>query len=74
MLTPHAQEIIGDYWYAFRSNRLCNVNILCIGQIVKTEWEHIEIVQQVFIGFKKVYDSVRRKDLCVILIEFVIHM
>ena len=74
MLMPHAQEIIGDHWYGFRSNRLSTDNILCIGQILKTKWEHSEIVHQVFIGFKKAFDSDSGEDLCVILIEFVIHM
>jgi hypothetical protein len=33
-------------------------------------WEHDEIINQVFIDFKKAYDSVRREVLYNILIEF----
>jgi hypothetical protein len=36
----------------------------------KKKWEHIEAVHQLFVDFKKAYDSVRREALCNILIEF----
>ena len=37
---------------------------------LKKKWEYIEAVRQIFIDFKKAYDSVRREVLYNILIEF----
>ena len=37
---------------------------------LKKKWEHNEAVHQLFIDFKKAYDSVRREALHNILIEF----
>jgi len=45
-------------------------HIFCIRQILEKKWEYNEEVQQLFIDFKKAYDSVRRKILYKILIEF----
>ena len=40
----------------------------------KKKWEYSEAVQQLFIDFKKAYDSFRREVLCNILFQFVIPM
>ena len=45
-------------------------HIFCIRQILEKKWEYNEEVQQLFIDFKKAYDSVRREFLYKILIEF----
>ena len=37
---------------------------------MRKKWEYNEDVHQLFIDFKKAYDSVRREVLCKILIEF----
>jgi hypothetical protein len=42
----------------------------CICQILEKEWKYNETVHQLFIDFKKAYDSVRREVLYNILIEF----
>ena len=42
----------------------------CIRQILEKKWECNETVPQLFIDFKKAYDSVRRGVLYYILIEF----
>jgi hypothetical protein len=42
----------------------------CIRQILEKKWEHNEAVHQLFIDFKKAYDSVRTEALYNILIEF----
>ena len=42
----------------------------CIRQILEKKWEYSEEVHQLFIDFKKAYDSVRREVLYKILIEF----
>jgi hypothetical protein len=44
--------------------------ISCIHQILEKKWEYIETVHQLFIEFKKACDSVRRRVLCNILLEF----
>jgi len=47
---------------------------LCIHQIHEKKWEYNEAVHQLFIDFKKAYDSVRMEALYNILIEFGIPM
>ena len=41
-----------------------------IRQILEKRWEYNEAVHQLFIDFKKAYDSVRREVLYIIPIEF----
>jgi len=69
-LIPHAEEIIGDHQCGFRRNRSTIDYIFYIRQILEKNWEYIEVVHQLFIGFKKAYDLVRREDLHMILKEF----
>ena len=45
-------------------------HIFRIRQILEKKWEYNEAVDQLFIDFKKAYDSVRREVLYNILIEF----
>jgi hypothetical protein len=42
--------------------------------MLEKTWEYKEAVYQLFIDFKKSYDSVRREDLCNILIDYGISM
>jgi sorting nexin-29 len=44
-------------------------DIFCIHQISEKKWEYNEAVYQLFVDFKKAYDSVRR-DILYILTEF----
>ena len=46
----------------------------CICQILDTKWEYNEAVHQLFINFKKSYDTVRREVLHNIIIEIGIRM
>jgi len=73
-LTPHAEEIIGDHQCGFRRSRSATDRIFYICQILEKKWEYNEAVHQLFIDFKKAYDSVRREVLYNILIEFGIPM
>ena len=70
MLTPYAEEIIGPHQCGFRSSKSTTVNIFLIPQIIEKKWEYNEAVHQLFIDFKKAYDSVRREVLYNIIIEF----
>ena len=63
LLIPYAEEIIGDHKCGFRRNRSTTDHIFCIRQILEKKWEHSEAVHQLFIDFKKAYDSVRREAL-----------
>ena len=69
-LIPYAKEIIGDHQCGFRRNRSTIHHIFCIRQILEKKWEYSEPVHQLFVDFKKAYDSVRREVLYKILIEF----
>ncbi len=73
-LTLYAEEIIGDHQCGFRRNRLTTDYIFYIRQVLEKKWEHNEVVHQLFIDFKKAYDSVRSEVSCYILIEFGIPM
>ena len=67
-LTPKAEEIIGDHECGFRRRRSTTDHIFCIRQALEKKWEYNEAVHNLFIDFKKVYDSVRREALYNILI------
>ncbi|KAJ4427400.1 hypothetical protein ANN_25021 [Periplaneta americana] len=69
-LTPYVDEIIGDHQCGFRRNRSTIDQIFCIRQIMEKKWEYKDTVHQLFIDFKKAYDSVKREVLYDILIEF----
>jgi len=69
-LIPYAEEVIRDYECGFQRNRLTTDHIFCIRQILEKKWENNEAVHQLFIDFKKAYDSIRRAVLYNILIEF----
>jgi len=48
--------------------------MFCIRPILEKKWEYNKAMHQLFIDFKKAYDSVRREDLYKILIEYGIPM
>ena len=61
-LTPYAEEIIGDHQCGFQHNRPASEHILCIRYILE-KWKYNEAEHQLFIDFKKAYDSVRMEVL-----------
>jgi hypothetical protein len=69
-LSPYIDEITGDRQCGFRRNRSLTDQIFCIRQIVQEKIEYNGTVHQLFVDFKKAYDSVRREVLYSILIEF----
>jgi hypothetical protein len=50
-------------------NRSTTDHIFCIHQKLEKKWVYNETVHQLFIDFKKAYDSVRREVLYNIIIE-----
>ena len=64
-LIPQTEEIIGDHQCVFRRNRSTTDQIF-----FAKKWECNEAVYQQSVDFKEVNDSVRREELCNILIEF----
>jgi hypothetical protein len=73
-LVAYIDEIIVDHQCWFRSNRSTTDQIFCIRQILEKKWKYNETVHQLFIDFKKAYDSVRSEILYNILIEFGVPM
>jgi hypothetical protein len=69
-LTPYADEITGEHQCGFQHNRSMTDQIFYIWQILEKKLEYNGAVHQLFIDFKKAYDSVRREVLYNILIEF----
>ena len=59
-----------DHQCGFRRNRSNTDHMLCIRQIFDKKWEYNKAVHQLFIDFKKSYDSVRREALYIIFTEF----
>jgi hypothetical protein len=69
-LTPYVNEIIGNHQCEFHCNRSNTDQIFCIRQILEKKWEYNGTVHQLFIDFKKAYDSVKREVLYSILPKF----
>jgi hypothetical protein len=69
-LSLYIDDIIRDHQCWFRCNRSTTDQIFCIHQVLKMKWEYNETAHQLFVDFKKSYDSVRRQIMYNILIEF----
>jgi sorting nexin-29 len=68
-LIPYFNEIIGGHQCGFCCNRSTMDQIFYIQQILQKKWEYNGTVHQLFIDFKKVYDSTKREVLYNILVE-----
>jgi hypothetical protein len=68
-LSPYVDEIIGDHQCGFRRNRSTTDQSFCIRQMLEKKWEYNQTVHQLFVDFKKAYDSDRREVLYNILIR-----
>jgi hypothetical protein len=60
-LTPYADEITGDHQCGFHHNKPMTDQIFYIWQIMEKNWESNGTVHQLFIEYKKAYNSVRRE-------------
>jgi hypothetical protein len=58
--TPYVNEITGDHPCGFHHNRSTINQIFYISHIPEKKWEFNGMVYQLFINFKKDYDSVKR--------------
>jgi len=68
-LVPYVEEICGDHQCGFRRNRSTTDQIFTIRQILEKKWEFGQPVHQLFIDFKKAYDSIEREKMFEILIR-----
>jgi hypothetical protein len=71
-LTPYVIEITGDHQCGFCRNRSTTDQIFYIHQILEKKWEYNGTVHQLFVDFKKAYDSLKREVLYNILPKFCI--
>jgi hypothetical protein len=69
-LTPYVSEVTGDPQCGFHRNRSTNDQIFYVRQILEKKWEYNGKLHQLFIDFKKAYDSVKREVLYNILLEY----
>jgi sorting nexin-29 len=69
-LTPYVNEIIGDHQRGFHHIRSTTDQIFYIWQMLEKKWEYYRMVHQLFIDFKKAYDSVKREVLYNTLLKF----
>jgi hypothetical protein len=72
-LSPYIDDV-GNHQCAFRHSRSTTDQNFYVRQILEKKWEYNETVHQLFIDFKKAYDSVRREVLYNIVIEFGVPM
>jgi hypothetical protein len=63
LLSPYVDEITGERHCGFWCNKPTTDQIFCICHILEKKWEYNETVHQLFIDFKKAYDSVRKEVL-----------
>jgi hypothetical protein len=73
-LSPYMDEIIGDHQCGFRHNRSTAVQSFAFIRYWIKKWNYNGAVHQLFIDFKKAYNSVTRAVLYNILIEFGVPM
>jgi hypothetical protein len=68
-LTPYAEENMGNISVDFDATGQLLIIHSAFIKYVRKEWEYNEAMQQLFIDFKKAYDSFRGEDLYNILIK-----
>jgi hypothetical protein len=70
-LTPYVKEVIGDHQCGLRRNRSITDQIFYIWQTLEKKWEYNGTVHQLFIDFKKAYDSVKEKFFTIFCLNLV---
>jgi hypothetical protein len=69
-LTPYAEECLGEYQSGFRKGRSTIEQLSVIAQIIEKKYEYRQNMWQVFVDFRKAYDSIHRNSLYNIMEEF----
>ncbi|KAL4084171.1 hypothetical protein QTP88_028004 [Uroleucon formosanum] len=69
-LEPLAEECIGNYQCGFRKGKSTIDQIATIEQLLEKKYEYRQNIWQVFVDFKKAYDSIHRDSLYNIMYEF----
>ena len=68
-LRPYVKEVIGDYQAGFKRNRSTIDKIFSLRQVHEKCWDSGVTLYQVFVDFKKAYDSIYREVVEKILVE-----
>lgn len=67
-MVPYVEDCLGEYQCGFRKGRSTTEHLSVIGQIIEKRYEYWQNMWQLFIDFKKAYDSIHReiasKTLC----------
>jgi hypothetical protein len=68
-LISYADENLGRYQCGFRKGKSTIEQLTIIGQIIEKKYEFLQNIWQLFVDFKKAYDSIHRQSLYNILEE-----
>jgi hypothetical protein len=69
-LTPYVNEVTGDHQCGFHRDTSTKDQIFYIRQILQKEWKYNGTVHQLYMDFKKAFDSVKGEVLSNIMLEF----
>jgi hypothetical protein len=70
-LTPYVNEVTGVHQCVLHHKRSTADDIFYVRQILEKKWEYNRTVHQLFIDFKKAYDSVKEKFFTISCFNFV---
>jgi len=69
-LIPYAEECLGEYQCGFRKGKSTVEQLSIIGQIIEKKYKYRQDFWQIFVDFRKAYDSIHRESLYNIMEEF----
>jgi len=69
-LTPYAEENLGRYQREFRKGKSTIEQLTIIGQLIEKKYEFSQNIWQLYVDFKKAYNSIHRQSLYNIMEEF----
>jgi sorting nexin-29 len=73
-IEPYVEEILGDYQCDFRKGRSTTDPIFCLRMFLEKACEYKADIHQLYIDYKKAYDTINRAELVEIMKEFGIPM